>query len=211
MKKYYYLFILLALFIAILTGLYLSVAPIIKLRAILYGILAMNHTNLLIYVMLLISFILVTYLILRLVIPPTIIRIIPVANGKIYLIGKDIQMEEMEKPLLFFDAPVMTLYRSFLSPRESFIRHLAKPLTSVQPTQVRLLARYSVCATDGSQKKRIHLYILPLKNEEDVQPGGVFISIDQIPETRCNPLLKIEKNYLKMAANAWEQYGTPHL
>lgn len=207
MKKYCYLLILLGLFIAVLTGLYLSVSPTIQLRATLYGLLAMKHATLLLYLISLAFGILAIYIIIRIITPSGIIRIVPIANGKIYLIGKNIQMGNTDKPLLLFDVPVMIPYKSFLSPSNNLISHLSKPLASIQPTQARLLARYSVSSTLGLHRKRIYLYILPLEKEEDVQPGGTFVSISQIPETKCNPLLKIEKDYLKMAADVWKKYG----
>lgn len=211
MRKYYYLLVLLALYVAILIGLYSLASPTAQLWTTLHKMLVMQHATQLLYLISLLFGVLIIYILIRIVTPSAFIRIVPIANGKIYLIGKNIQMGNTDKPLLFFDVPVMIPYNSFLSPRKSLISHLSKPLASIQTNQARLLARYSVSSTLGLHRKRIYLYILPLEKEEDVQPGGTFVSISQIPETKCNPLLKIEKNYLKMAADVWKQYGTPHL
>ena len=132
-----------------------------------------------------------------------IIRIAPVCNGKIYVVphtpdeGNTIMdlpmVEQVEKASSKSDKAARKI-------KEKYHLHIQ---SDMQP-------RFSVQYKSATcQDETVYLYILPLKQEEEIRfQNGKFVSSEEI-STNANqysPNLQKEGELLGMAGNLWKDY-----
>ena len=69
--------------------------------------------------------------------------------------------------------------------------------------------RFSVKYLSPVNQEEVHLYVLPLSNEDDICfEDGQFVPADEIEENEClySAYLQKESSLLGMAAELWDEY-----
>lgn len=128
-----------------------------------------------------------------------IIRIAPICNGKILLSRKNI-------PSQIWDIPIERNLEGDMDDCKKYAIKITKRFTG-KNLQPRLILQYSEECSCGICNN-ILLFILPLKDEKDINTDGKFFCFDEIENKleSLNPSIKKELEHLKNAASLWKEF-----
>lgn len=129
-----------------------------------------------------------------------IIRIAPICNGKLLLSQKNIPSHNV------WDIPIERNFEGNIDDCMEYAIKTARRFT-ISDVQPRLILQYGEECSCGIHNN-ILLFILPVKEENDIKIEGRFISFDEVNKElpQLNPHIKKELEHLKDAASLWKEF-----
>lgn len=129
-----------------------------------------------------------------------IIRIAPICNGKLLLSQKNIPSHNV------WDIPIERNFEGNIDDCMEYAIKTARRFT-ISDVQPRLILQYGEECSCGIHNN-ILLFILPVKEENDIKIEGRFISFDEVNKelSQLNPHIKKELEHLKDAASLWKEF-----
>ena len=136
----------------------------------------------------------------------TVVRIAPLCHGKIYLTKQE-RVTCCSSPAALWDLPIENNFEGPINQSDRYAQKLASKLLSIQEDPRPILHYTSTINCSCTQ--HIHLYIIPISNENEIQRlNGRLFSFTEIEQQTdmFGPTLLHELPHLQLAANMWNDF-----